>query len=339
MTTDRTDLQAAKAALRRHLVGKAFGRHFETKVPRNLRCHHHRDGLNIVGLGLGEKTTSGRSTNTPSVVVYVECKCPKHEIPKSWQLPKDIDGFAIDVKEVGVVRAHSDCLANPRARQTRPTAMGVSIGGGTRFAGTAGCMVVRQGEHGPFMLSNFHVLGQPSGPPAGQEIYQPGHSDLPINEENRIGALFDAVPIQFDNTPNACDAAIARVLPDTARSFLCAFGELKGTATPDMDLVVRKFGKTTGYTKGIVVDDDCEVVVRYRGGLRARFVHQVRIKPLEPGFKYFSQNGDSGSIVVVGDKRVCALVMAGSTKRKSSWATPIQTVFDRLKIQLPPPPD
>jgi hypothetical protein len=72
--------------------------------------------------------------------------------------------------------------------------------------------------------------------------------------------------------------------------------------------VVMKYGRTTGATTGNVVGLNATVNVGYSRGT-ARFVGQIIIR----GKGKFSDSGDSGSLIVNGNRRPVGLLFAGSS--------------------------
>src|SRR6185369_12621144 len=89
---------------------------------------------NVVGLGLGEKISQGRSTGIPAVKVLVRIKYPESQIPKGFLLPKSVQGMPVDVEEVGTFRAAHKQPLKPQAKITdprvrlRPAHPGSSVG-------------------------------------------------------------------------------------------------------------------------------------------------------------------------------------------------------------------
>ena len=102
------------------------------------------------------------------------------------------------------------------------------------------------------------------------------------------------------------------------------------TRAASVGLKVKKYGRTTGLTKGDVVGINATVNVGYGVGT-ARFVNQIIISPGN-----FSAGGDSGSLIVVDGKgrnkshknKPVALLFAGSTTY--TIASPIDAVLARF---------
>ncbi len=56
---------------------------------------------NVVGLGIGFKEVAGQETDQLSLVVMVKNKRSPSELDASDQIPAEIEGVPLDVKEVG----------------------------------------------------------------------------------------------------------------------------------------------------------------------------------------------------------------------------------------------
>ncbi len=99
---------------------------------------------------------------------------------------------------------------------------------------------------------------------------------------------------------------------------------------------VKKYGRTTGQTAGRVDATNATVDVNYGGGLIARFVDQIVIKPGS-----FSAGGDSGSLIVVrggpGDRSPVGLLFAGSFF--VTIANPIGDVLTTFSVTVDDTPE
>ncbi|HIC92673.1 MAG TPA: hypothetical protein EYP09_00275 [Anaerolineae bacterium] len=60
---------------------------------------------NVVGLGIGYKEVGGRRTDRLSLVVMVRRKEPRSQLDPQDIIPAEIEGVAVDVKEVGEIVA------------------------------------------------------------------------------------------------------------------------------------------------------------------------------------------------------------------------------------------
>lgn len=126
------------------------------------------------------------------------------------------------------------------------------------------------------------------------------------------------------------DAALAEFEgpPGVDRSIL-GIGVPAGAAKPSLGLLVRKSGRTTGVTEGIVRVVNFDVFgVQYDQG----FVRVDDVVVLEGIGGPFSKPGDSGSAIVEPRGRVVALLFAGS--EVVTFAIPIGRVLRRLGVRI-----
>jgi hypothetical protein len=217
----------------------------------------------------------------------------------------------------------------------RPVPIGVSTGHPIITAGTIGCRVT-DGSN-VYALSNNHVYAASNDASLGDAVIQPGTYDGGALPDDEIGTLFDFEEISFDGSPNIIDAAIAQ-----------SSTELLGNATPSdgygtpksttiealINQSVKKYGRTTGLTKGKVYAVGAIVNVGYEKGT-ALFVDQIVISPGS-----FSAGGDSGSLIVVDgkgrsradDRKPVGLLFAGSALY--TIANPIDAVLDAFGVTI-----
>ena len=289
-------------------------------------AHRH----NVVGVGVGPKIRAGKETRRASVRFYVEKKVPLKAIPKAQRLPKQINGVPTDVVETGRLYAQV-----PIARQRlRPAKGGCSVGfqaSGFVMAGTFGCLVTDGVRR--YILSNNHVLANENALPLGRPIFQPGLLDGGVAPTDRIAKLKKFVRIRSLPTDNHVDAAIATLTSSTVASpaILPQVGALGSTTTVPAaaGMRVHKHGRTTGYTRGRVIDVAADVNITYDFGV-ARFVDQMVIVG-ESGS--FSDAGDSGSLIVRrAGNRATGLLFAGSATH--TIANHISEVLGALGVTL-----
>ena len=130
---------------------------------------------NIVGFGVGEKTTKGEPTGRPAVKVLVREKVDPDRLTEATMVPEAVDGILTDVDETGEIVAYQF-----RDRH-RPAPGGVSIFNcNVNAAGTLGCWVDGAGKkYGKqvCLLSNNHVIAMVNDSPAKAPIAQPGRLD------------------------------------------------------------------------------------------------------------------------------------------------------------------
>lgn len=333
---DADDLRAAKGVLAaRYALGAETSAVARRAAEQRVLAGPDPVG-NVVGLGIGEKVVGNRLAGTLCVKVYVQKRYPLAEVPDRDRIPSTIEGIPTDVEEVGRVRAfQQECSLQRRQRQ-RPAPGGISAGHFAITAGTLGALARDSGREDNgrrYILSNNHVFANSNAAAAGDAIVQPGPLDGGAAEEDRLGALTRFVPIDFAGGENTADCAIAEIAEGAVLPEICSIGRVAGTALPARELVVRKHGRTTGLTRGVITDVDADIRVDYAAAGTALFINTMVIRGLPPTTP-FSDGGDSGSLIVDGERRACGLLFAGASSADLTFANPIRTVLRRLRIRL-----
>jgi hypothetical protein len=322
----------------------------------------HKDNLlamqNVVGVGVGEKISHGKSTGELSVVVLVRQKVPVVGLQPQAVVPREVDGVRTDVVEVGDLRAQQ-----ARTDRWRPAPGGVSIAHFKVTAGTLGGVVRDRASGARLILSNNHVLANSNDANPGDAILQPGPADGGQDGPDTVARLERFCPLQFNVEPSSCstaetvakignavarligsshrleairanpqasnnvDAAVARPLDERdILDEILEIGVVSGTLPAALGMQVRKSGRTTGLTSGEITVLDATVSVSYGPGRTATFDNQIITGPM-------SQGGDSGSLVVAASElKAVGLLFAGS--EQSTIINPIQVVLDCLDVQI-----
>jgi hypothetical protein len=273
------------------------------------------DGSNVVGVGYGAKVTVGAGLDELAVRVYVRTKLPLSELADADRVPGDVDGVPTDVIQVGDIMAFA-----------RPGPCGMSVGHVAITAGTAGCLVTIDSARGTFILSNNHVLADSNAANVGDHILEPGPLDGG-QPNNPIAELSDFEKIAFGGPPNAIDAAIARLIDPT--DMTPDIAKIGRVVDPPVAAAlyqsVRKHGRTTRHTVGVVMDLSADIRVRY-GTQVAEFEDQIAIVGAGGPF---SDGGDSGSLIVDAvTKQPVALLFAGGGA--TTFGCPISPVLARF---------
>lgn len=132
---------------------------------------------------------------------------------------------------------------------------------------------------------------------------------------------------------NQLDAALAR--PNEPQMFepgIQQIGKITGTMPVSLGMNVRKYGRTTAYTEGVVTLINATVDVSYNtlsGKRTARFVGQSMTTGM-------SQGGDSGSLIVDrNSQNAVGLLFAGSGS--ATIFTPIDRVLQKLGVTIVQP--
>ena len=221
------------------------------------------------------------------------------------------------------------------ARFDRPVPIGVSTGHPAITAGTIGCRVAKGGK--VYALSNNHVYANENLASIGDNVLQPGDYDGGIDPDDAIGTLAAFELIMFDGSDNIIDAAIASSTTDLLGNATPSDGygvPKSATMVASLNQAVKKYGRTTGLTKGRIYLLNATVNVGYDSGV-ARFVNQIIITP-----GTFSAGGDSGSLVLSNgkgknrenDRKPIGLLFAGSDS--FTVANPIGPVLTRFGVTI-----
>lgn len=225
-----------------------------------------------------------------------------------------------------------------RKSRLRPVPGGCSLGSFRITAGTLGCIVHKGGQR--FILSNSHVLGGSpvEGADIGDEILQPGKADWGTVENDTIARLHEFVPLQMSGDSgcsvakaiinicnfiaalfgrktrlaavtdgvNLVDCAIAKPLEDAdVTDEILEVGTITGEAEPEVGMAVKKSGRTTGLTQGVIQQVGVAANINMGEGKIAVFTDQFAMGAM-------SQGGDSGSAILTEDNKMVGLLFAGS---------------------------
>jgi len=172
----------------------------------------------------------------------------------------------------------------------------------------------------------------------GDEILQPGPADGGTSADH-IANLHRFVRIKLGgDIANRVDAAIARLLPEAAHNLsICRIGRITGTERGVEEMRVRKHGRTTGLTEGVITDESVNSLVgmdHSDPSVVALFQGQMRIERTGSS-TVFGLGGDSGSPVVSRDnRRAVGLYFAGPDNGIYGLANHISDVLDQLQIEL-----
>lgn len=136
------------------------------------------------------------------------------------------------------------------------------------------------------------------------------------------------VAAQASSTTNIADCALARPVDESMFSgSILGIGTIEGTKAPELGMKLRKHGRTTSYTEGLITLLNATVNVNYStsaGSRTARFTGQVITQPM-------SQGGDSGALMVEAtSNKAVGLLFAGSPM--ATIFTPMQIVLDALNV-------
>jgi hypothetical protein len=309
---------------------------------------------NVVATGIGYKTIDGRKTGEMAIICSVETKVSSALLESDELIPPYIQEIPTDVRQVGQIKA-----LQLQAGRYRPAPGGVSAGHFHITAGTLGCLVNKEGK--VMILSNNHVLANSNQSKKGDAVLQPGPHDGGRIAEDQIALLSDFIQIQFETkktgnlagnaisgifnffarltgskvrlyperiqpAENLVDCAIAEVMEKThVMNKILQTGAITGLAEGTLDMKVKKSGRTTGLTHGVIEQIDVTARVSFGTGKTAVFTDQLMTGAM-------SQGGDSGSVIMNGKNEAVGLLFAGSIN--TTIINRIQNVMNLLEIEL-----
>jgi hypothetical protein len=332
--------------------------HFaEAKYMKGQYLQSIMEKPNVVGVGIGYKETSKERSDELCITVLVRRKLPVDALPSSALVPQELEGVMTDVVEVGDLKAHQ-----ARTDRWRPVPGGVSIGHYLITAGTLGCVVRDRATNTKLILSNNHVLANSNQAREGDPILQPGVADQGSVENDMVARLSRFIPISFNIEPPTCEIAkgfvaisnrFAKFLGSRHRLIaqkvnteavnqvdaavampiqgveileeILEIGIIGGITPAKLGMRVRKSGRSSGFTTGLITVLDATVDVNY-GDMDARFEGQIITSGM-------SAPGDSGSLLVAESALLAVgLLFAGS--EQVTIYNPIQNVLDQLQVLL-----
>jgi len=307
-----------------------------------------------VTVGYGYKEVGGELTTTPSIKFGVPQKLPPTVSMQSL-FAKSYDGTPSDVYQTEIPRALEV------TGKYRPVPGGCSAGHYAISAGTIGCWVKKGDEL--YALSNNHVFANSNDAKIGDDILQPGPHDDGIRPDDVFATLDDFIPLHFNDELSSCkfsnataktlnktwkatgrktrfqavvpqadfnlvDAAIAKPTAyQHVDETILGLGPPTGVAEGLLGVTVKKHGRTTGLTTGVISQVDVVSQVMYDNQI-AVFEDQLIVT----GQESFSAGGDSGSAVLDPNLALVGLLFAGSST--VTIVNRIQNVFSLLGVSL-----
>jgi hypothetical protein len=315
---------------------------------------------NVVSIGCGYKFKNGKQTDKIGIIIGVSKKLPVSALSTKDKIPSSLDGVLTDVLEIGVVKANE---IDP-TKKFRPAPPGVSIGHKDITAGTFGCVVYRNdtklilSNNHVLANSNDAQFGdsiyQPGPIDGGTSFDKIGtlFDFVPIQFQGDGGGTEPTCPVAkgtagtanlfatvlrrkhrlvaFNTEPlavtNKVDCALA--LPDNPEDItdeITEIGKPTNVADAPLGTPVQKYGRTTQYTTGNIIQTNVTVQVSYGPGKIATFTEQLMAGAMSAG-------GDSGSATLNMNNELIGLLYAGSDA--TTIFNPINEVFAALNVNL-----
>ncbi|MEO0497581.1 MAG: hypothetical protein AAF141_09455 [Pseudomonadota bacterium] len=327
------------------LAAQAFG----DDLPRTWQ----RSGLTGVGVSdMGDK-----------IIVYTAVSLPGTE---ASMVPTQLaDGVEIEYKKASPFTLKDDTPdtmfgVEPAVFRAKRYTCGSSISvSNRRSAGTMGALV-RDKDGKLLGLTNNHVTGGCNNTRRGMPISAPGIKDVSATglRPFTLGAHHQSIPMilgepdAVDHTLNT-DAAVF----DIGHSNLVSSMQQNHYDTPTQlaqivadpanGLAVKKVGRTTGLTTGIVESQmigafplDYDIPTYHSANESVRFRGRVYFEPvyLIRGLGgVFSDRGDSGALVVTNDdgkEKALGLIFAGDASDNLSYMLPLEPILSKLQLEL-----
>jgi hypothetical protein len=277
----------------------------------------------VTGVGIGLKEVGGEATGELAIRVMVERKM---DVADGAMVPPDLMGFLTDVVE----RRFEQEQVTPDLDPYEPLRGGISGGpcatiGGLGSGGTLGAFVRRNSLGGKMaMISNAHVLGHVGIGPAVQPEVGVGRCPRDV-----IGTVV-ASSLADPAAAHTVDAALIELSGVRGERYdVVDVGELRGTTVAQPGMRVKKRGKTTRLTFGIVYDTFVTCLNEHGQLLR----DQIAVEADADFNPRWSDQGDSGSLVLTRDDRAVGLHW-GHGSATTGVANPIRHVESVLDVAV-----
>lgn len=312
----------------------------------------------VTAVDIGYKIEKGKFTNEVAIRVHVERKMPEeffkdrqHDLlpkeiysPGGNPVPLDVIEAEYKLVQLGLSPRPSVVLETPqekadRRRRIDPLVGGISIGSPQVPAGTLGALVWDRIDGSICILSNWHVLSGNLNGEIGTPCFQPG-----LFDQGRSSDVVASLKRwSFDRQTDAAIAELSGSRRYCTGEIFSMFQAIKGSTEPYLGMMVRKSGRSTGFTSGFVDGLFFSAAIEYNNGIVQVFEDQIHIAPLYPD-QPISEPGDSGSVWVTSapDEGYFAvgLHFAGDLPHSSfgeyALANPMTLVEERLSFSFRP---
>ena len=279
---------------------------------------------NVVGLAFGNKLTNSIDTNEPCLIIFVIKKQSPSELNATDFIPKTYKGIITDVIETGELR-HSSLT-----EKILPMQFGYSIGPSSfNGVGSSGCLVTdRCGNY--YILSNNHVLSIFDALPIGTPILYPGVLDGGRYPDDLIGILCKKIPLLTssfgEDFINYVDCALVKIIsPSMISKNIALVGPVKGVRDSELNMNVKKVGRSTELTTGKIVQLDALLKVTNLQGEDIIYHNQITTTLM-------TDSGDSGSLLLDEDNNAVGLCFGNSDT--ISMVNPIKSVLTALNVSI-----
>ena len=288
---------------------------------------------NVKGIGFGFKSINGIGTLEPCIHVLVEKKVDCKYLSKDNVIPKFFMGIKTDVIEIGKGGFRYNSIFPMKLRPLKGGCDIATIYEKDDVYGTLACIVSKKKlfKKEYFILSNNHVLADINKLPIGTPIIQPSKSSI-LNIENEVIAnLFTFVKLKvYDGNKknvNYVDCALAKINNNIGITrTIFDVGEIKGVSTPKLGARIKKYGASSGLSRGKITTIDATFEIEQEGN-KYMFKNQVLAD-------IFNISGDSGSLILNEFNEAVGLFWGGSDNNSVAYINDISTVLKNLNVSL-----
>lgn len=279
---------------------------------------------NVVGLAFGNKTTNGVITDESCLSIFVTKKQSPSELNPNDLIPKTYNGAITDVVETGEL--HHTSLTE----KVLPMQFGYSIGPSNfKGVGSSGCLVIdRCGNY--YILANNHVLSVFDTLPIGTPVLYPGIFDGGKYPNDLIGTLCKKIPlltsVDGEEFINYVDCALVKIAnPSMVSKKIALIGCVKGVCDAELNLNVKKVGRTSELTTGKIIQLDALLKVQNLNGEDILYHNQIVTTLM-------TEAGDSGSLLLDENNNAVGLCFGNS--ETISMVNPIKSVLTALNVSI-----
>ncbi len=262
-------------------------------------------------------------------------------------LPQEIEGVPIVAQKMGPVTVKPEMAASTTNRahifeRNARICCGSSCAPTSgNCSGTLGALVRKAGSQQIYLLSNNHVFGGCNHVPQNQPILSPSSNDsrADIRAPTEVGRHAEIHELRTGDpsfvNPCEADLALARATnPTGLSSWQGEAGSGYDTPTrsqpPVSRMLVKKVGRTTGLTHGIVqsaIPSPAPLPYTARHFKGVVWFHNVWVVRSADGSE-FALPGDSGSLVVAEDgSSAVGVLFAASRSGEYGWVIPMPYVI------------
>ena len=306
-TSPAPEIQTAREDVHFHQLGPAEMEALLDVLKRNRKQLMAKKGVDKVDIGY--RWSQGQLTGEVALRVHVSAKRPLTELTEEEIVPREIEGFPVDVIE-------SNLELQARTSRYNPLVGGSETGNlNINGVGTLGAIVFDNGTGERLALSNHHVyVASRPQEAVGEAVTQPGTRSA----QDIIGTIV--------RSHRGLDCAVARL--QSARpgstSIVDYPGGVKGVVSAAIGMRVSKSGRTTGTTHGMIEGVSAD---------------EFTVIPIPGRWMEISSGGDSGSVWLESSSHAAVgLHFAGEASNdprdERAWVKRIERVASQLKISL-----